>query len=393
MIDRSLLHPLLISLSRFPVVGLLGARQVGKTTLARLIAERTAEPVYLDLERPSDLGKLQEPELYLESHTGHLVILDEIQRKPDLFPLLRSLVDSSGHNGQFLVLGSASPELIRQASETLAGRIIYHELTPIRVEELGGTLIPPGQHWLRGGFPRSLLAEDDQASMEWRDAFIQTYLERDIPAYGSRLSPEVLRQLWRMVAHGHGQIWNATRLAASLGITSPTVKRYLDLLESTFLVRSLSPFHSNLGKRLVKAPKVYLRDSGLLHGLLGIGTWDDLHGHPILGASWEGWVIEQVLSELSSGWGGCFYRTSAGAELDLLLEGHSGRSRLAVEIKYSTNPVLSRGFWSALKDLGLDKGYVVCPTKEAYPLAKGVTAMPVHDLLRMLAPDGGNPRI
>lgn len=384
MIARSLLHPLMSSLSRFPVVGLLGARQVGKTTLARLITEKTAELVYLDLERPSDLAKLHEPELYLESHAGHLVVLDEIQRRPDLFPLLRSLVDSNRQNGQFLVLGSASPELIRQASETLAGRVIYHELTPIRVEELDGTGIQPGQHWLRGGFPKSLLAEDDQASLEWRDAFIQTYLERDIPTYGSRLSPEVLRQLWRMVAHCHGQIWNATRLAASLGITSPTVKRYLDLLESTFLVRSLPPFHSNLAKRLVKAPKVYLRDSGLLHGLLGIGTWDDLHGHPILGASWEGWVIEQVLGGVPSGWKGYFYRTSAGAEIDLLIEEPGGRSRWAVEIKYSTTPVLSRGFWSALKDLGLDKGYVVCPTREPYPLSQSVTAMPVHELLKML---------
>ncbi len=384
MIKRKLLGELLSSLSRFPIAGLLGARQVGKTTLAKFIAEQSPGSVYLDLERPSDIAKLSEPELYLESHAGHLVILDEIQRQPGLFPLLRSLVDSHEQNGQFLVLGSASPDLIRKSSETLAGRVIYHELTPFLLEEVEDTGITLDRQWLRGGFPRSLLVDDDSISLEWRDAFVRTYLERDIPAYGSRLSLEVLRQMWRMVAHSHGQIWNAARLAASLGISSPTVKRYLDLLESTFLIRSLLPFHTNLGKRLVKAPKVYIRDSGLLHCLLGIGTWDGLHGHPILGTSWEGWVIEQIMSRLPSMWRGWFYRTSAGAELDLLLEPPGHHPPIAVEIKYSANPVLTRGFWSALKDLRLDKGYVICPTRESYPLARGVEALPVDLMLKRL---------
>ena len=336
--------------------------------------------IYLDLERPSDLARLDEPELYLEMHRDKLVVLDEIHRKPELFPLLRSLVDDSRRNGRFLVLGSASPDLLRQSSESLAGRIVFHELGPLGLSDVRGTMARVQSLWQRGGFPLSYLANGDSRSLEWRDAFIATHLERDMPSFGVRVPATSLRRFWQMLAHFHGQIWNGSRIAASLGLSVPTVRHYLDLFEDTFMVRQLRPYASNSGKRLVKSPKIYFRDSGILHALLRIESMETLLGHPVAGASWEGWVIEQVLALAPPSWRPSFYRTSAGAEIDLVLERRASQPLLAVEVKYSTHPTLSRGFFQALADLDGAEAVVVCPCRERYPLASNVTALPVGEL-------------
>jgi hypothetical protein len=384
MIRRSLEPVLLASLRRFPIVGLVGARQVGKTTLARAVAHKMGTAVYLDLERPSDRARLADPELYLEPLADHLVVIDEIQRSPALFPVLRSLVDAKRRNGRFLVLGSASPDLSRQASESLAGRIVYHELAPLSIDEASAKTRPAQMAlWNRGGFPASVLAASDARSLEWRDAFIETHLQRDLPALGVRIPAAALRRFWEMLAHFHGQLWNASKIAASLGVSAPTAKSYLDTLEDTFMVRVLPPFAANLKKRLVKSPKVYLRDSGLLHALLRVGAADRLLGHPVAGASWEGWVIEQALAGIQRHEGAYFYRTAAGAEIDLVLELARGR-RLAFEIKLGSAPSPSRGFWSGLDDLKPDAAFVVYPGTERYPLGPGVEALPVSMLARVL---------
>jgi predicted AAA+ superfamily ATPase len=376
MIPRSLQSRVERSLGRHPIVALLGPRQVGKTTLAKAILRDAARPAaYLDLELPSDANKLQDPELYLGRLPESLVILDEIQRLPGLFPVLRALVDQHRVPGRFLLLGSASPDLLRESSESLAGRIVYHELGPLGIDEVK----PIERLWLRGGYPESFLANDEEASSEWRRAFVATYLERDIPQLGIQVPAARLRRFWTMLAHGHGQLWNASRLAASLGLSAPTVRHYLDILEGTFIARVLQPYHANVGKRLTKSPKVYLRDSGILHTLLGLGTMDDLLGHPAVGSSWEGFVLEQILGTAMKGRSPFFYRTAAGAEVDLVLL--SGRERpVAVEVKYSAAPSPGKGFWNAYRDLGCERGFVVYPGEEAYPLAEGVEALPVGQI-------------
>lgn len=358
--------------------------QVGKTTLAHAVARRVGRAAYLDLERPSDAARLTDPELYLEPLADRLVIIDKIQRHPELFPALRSLVDAKRRNGRFLALGSASPDLARQASESLAGRIVYHELAPFTLHEFGTrgrdsrmTL------WNRGGFPGSLLAGSDSQSFEWREAFIETHLQRDLPALGVRIPAAALRRFWEMLAHFHGQLWNASKIAASLGVTAPTAKHYLDTLQDTFMVRQLPPFAANIRKQLVKSPKIYLRDSGLLHALLRIGAVDELLGHPIAGASWEGWVIEQALAAIGGRAGAYFFRTAAGAEIDPVLERSRGR-RLAFEIKLASAPTPSRGFRSGISDLKPGAAYVVYPGKERYALGRGVEALPVSMLADVL---------
>ncbi len=384
MIKRHLEPVLLASLRRFPIVGLVGSRQVGKTTLARAVARRFGESVYLDLERPSDAARLADPELYLESREKRLVVIDEIQRNPALFPVLRSLVDARRKNGRFLILGSASPDLSRQAAESLAGRVLYHELAPFTLEEIGGGQRPTFMTlWNRGGFPGSYLAPNDARSLEWREAFIDTHLQRDLPALGVRVPAASLRRFWEMLAHYHGQIWNASKIAASLGVTAPTAKHYVDTLQDTFMVRALAPFAINLKKRLVKSPKIYLRDSGLLHALLRIGDTERLLGHPCAGPSWEGWVIEQALAAARDRSGASYYRTAAGAEIDLLIERPDGR-RFAFEIKLGSAPAPTRGFWSALGDLKPNAAFVVYPGKERYPLGHGVEALPVTMLGEVL---------
>jgi predicted AAA+ superfamily ATPase len=391
MIRRSLENDILLSLAQFPAVGIIGSRQVGKTTLALMVAQsRQDKAVYLDLERPSDLAKLGDAELYLRSVADSLVIIDEIQRRPDLFPVMRSLIDEQRRPGRFLILGSASPALLRQSSESLAGRIVYHELRPFSLREVGASPEDINRLWNRGGYPESFLAPSDAASWKWREAFIQTFLERDIPNLGLRIPAITLRRFWLMLAHCQGQLWNASKIAGSLGVDAKTARRYLDVLDDTFMVRQLQPLHTNLKKRLVKSPKVCLRDTGLLHALFGIQTYEQLLGHPVAGASWEGWCIEQVLSIVRPNTAASFYRTSAGAEIDLVLQPPAGEPPLAIEAKFSLDPRPTKGFWSALGDLRPARSFIVYPGTEFYPLGENVWALPAGQMARFAEADPMN---
>jgi len=374
-------------LARHPAVGLLGPRQAGKTTLALEIA-RQRPSLYLDLESPSDRAKLAEPELYFSQHSGKLMILDEIQRIPELFQVLRGVIDrvrrTGRRNGQFLVIGSASGELLRQSSESLAGRIAYRELTPLLADELGksGERALDGL-WVRGGFPESWLAANDADSMEWRQAFISTYLERDVPQLGPRIPAETLRRFWTMLAHEQGGLFNAAKLAGALGLSGQTVARYLDLMTDLLLVRRLPPWAENVGKRLVRSPKVYVRDSGVVHALLGLPTLDAVLGHPVAGQSWEGMVIENLIAASPVGTGAWFYRTAAGAEVDLVLD-FAGGTRWVVEIKRGLTPKLSHGFHYAAADLKPSAAWVVYSGRERYPLGAGTEAIPLLELMSLL---------
>ncbi len=373
-----------------PVTALLGPRQVGKTTLARRIGDRIAKTsLYLDLERPSDRARLSDPELFLASQAGRLLILDELQRMPELFPVLRGVVDERIRKGertcQFLVLGSASRDLLQQSSESLAGRIAYLELTPFTIDEIAAGKKRPDldRLWVRGGFPGSFLAHDEEQSYSWREQFVQTYLTRDLPQLGLRLPAEQVSRLWRMLAHGQGDQLNAARLASSLGVTGNTVRHYLDVLTELFMVRQLQPWSGNSRKRLVKAPKVYVRDSGLMHALASIPDLHALTGHPLCGASWEGFLIENTLASTPSTWRASYYRTSAQAEIDLVLEGPRGRV-IAVEIKRTLSPALTKGFYNGFEDIGAKKGFVVIPSGDRYPLAQGVEAISAREFLAEL---------
>jgi predicted AAA+ superfamily ATPase len=391
-IRRSLYSQLLEGLQTFPVVALVGPRQVGKTSLARLLMAELIQSgktvVMLDLERPSDLAKLNDAELFLDPLADQLVILDEVQLRPDLFPVLRALVDTQRRPGRFLILGSAAPALIQHSSESLAGRIEFLELAPLSLQEVAGQANDANfaqALWSRGGFPDSYLARSDGASMRWREAFVRSYLERDIAQLGIRVSAATLRRFWLMLAHNHGQIWNASTLAGSMGVTAPSVRHYLDILESTFMVRVLPPYSANLGKRLVKSPKVYFRDSGLLHALLNLPDYQTLLGHPVLGASWEGWVIEQIWSQAPLGSRPYFYRTASGNEIDLLLELPGGQLR-AIEIKHSKAPKLGKGFSEALDALQLDSGFVIAPVDAPYPLSSRARVLPLGQLADIFKP-------
>ncbi len=370
---RRRLHSQVIEcLADFPAVAILGPRQAGKSTLAKQIVAEVGEAIYLDLEKPSDLRKLSEPEIFFRSHKDKLVCLDEIQRAQELFAVLRSIIDEHERNGQFLILGSASRDLIRQSSESLAGRLAHLELMPLdfaEIRSLGDEEEMLRRSWLRGGFPRSFLARDDVRSFVWRENFIRTFLERDIPQLGFQIPAESIRRLWQMCAHSHGQLLNASRLGEALGVSHTTVRAYIDLLRQTFMVRVLLPLETNLKKRLIKSPKLYIRDSGILHALLEIESFDQLLGHPVYGASWEGFALETILALLPN-WQAGFYRTAAGAELDLVLK--RGERRFAVEFKASAAPQLSRGFWTAIEDLALEKTWVIAPILDTYPIAEHV---------------------
>jgi predicted AAA+ superfamily ATPase len=363
-------------LAQSPAVVLIGPRQVGKTTLARAIAERHAGALFLDLERESDRAAVAQPELFFPAHRDRLLVLDEVQHVPQLFAALRPEIDADRRPGRFLLLGSASGELLRQTGESLAGRISTVELTPLLASEVEPGLVELQSLWLRGGFPLSHLAPDDEAAFQWRLDFIRTFLQRDLPDMGVRVPAETLRRFWTMLSHLQGQLFNASQLGVALGGAShSTAARYLDVLVDTLMVRRLQPHLANVGKRLVKSPKVYLRDSGMLHALLGLASVRDLQGHPIAGASWEGFVVEQVAAHLPSDAQLGFYRTAAGAEIDLVIE-HRSR-KIGVEIKFSAAPKPTKGFWQAVEDLQLDRAVVMAPVERSYPLAEGVEVVPV----------------
>lgn len=367
----------------FPAVAVLGPRQCGKSTLARQVIKRHPAAIYLDLESPRDLAKLQEPELFFELHQGKLVCLDEVQLLPGIFTILRSIIDSSRNNSQFLLLGSASRDLIKQSSESLAGRIAYLELTPFLYSEIDRAVEECDLHklWLRGGFPDSLLARAEKTSLRWRENFIRTFLERDIPQLGFRVPASKIRRVWQMCAHNQGQLLNSSQLGSSLGVSHTTFRSYIDLLAETYMIRVLPPYAANLKKRLVKSPKIYLRDTGILHALLAIDTFDDLLGHPVLGSSWESCAMENIIASMP-GWQPFFYRTATGTEIDLLLV--RGSQKIAFEFKASTAPKLTKGFWAALADLQVNQTYVVAPVDEGYPVKHNVMVCPLATCLKRI---------
>lgn len=384
LLDRRIAPRLTRLLDRSPAVALLGPRQAGKTTLALAVGE-TRPSIYLDLEDPDDRAKLADPARYFADHERELVILDEIQRVPELFQRLRGVIDRGRRRGKqggrFLLLGSAAMDLLRQTGESLAGRIAYLELGPFDALE-----ITPGdleKLWVRGGFPPSFLAGDDDLSFEWRRDFIRTYLERDVPQFGSRIAAETLRRFWTMLAHNQAQLLNAANIARGLGVSGMTVASYLDLLVDLLLVRRLPAWHSNAGKRLVKAPKVYIRDSGIAHALLGIRTKDDLLGHPVVGQTWESFVMETLIAAAPDGTEASFYRTAKGAEVDLVLSPPGGKV-WAIEIKRSSAPKLERGFHFACTDLQPQRRFVVYPGNDRFALGDDTEAIGVAALARLL---------
>jgi len=386
MIARRALKLVQDALERQATVALIGPRQVGKTTLARTIGEARGA-LYLDLEAPEDRAKLSEPALFLRNFEDRLVILDEIHRVPELFMTLRGLIDdgrrSGRRRGRFLVLGSAAIDLLRQSGETLAGRIAYIDLGPLDVLEAGKKAADRAALWLRGGFPDSFLARSDAESLAIRKDFIRTYLERDVPQFGPRLPAETLGRLWTMLAHNQGTMLNASRLAAGLAVSSPTVTRYIDLLVDLLLVRRLQPFHTNAGKRLVKSPKVYVRDSGLLHALLGIEDHNELAGHPVVGASWEGYVIENLLEVAPTRTAVSFYRSTGGAEIDLVLD-IPKRGRWAIEIKRGLTARPQKGFHQACEDIKPDRRFLVYSGEQRYPATPDTDVIGIKEMAETL---------
>ena len=369
MFDRIYAPIIRQQLSWSPAVAILGARQVGKTTLARIIASQYPQSLYLDLESAQAQARLTQASEFLQANRHRLVVLDEIQNVPALFSQMRGEIDADRRHGRFLILGSASFELLKQ-SQSLAGRLALVDMAPLLLIEVYSQFSDVQALWLRGGFPGSYLARSSNASWAWRDAFVRHFLSSDLPALGINVPPELMRRFWRMVAHLQGQLFNASSIAASLGVSAPTVARYLDHLTATLMVRRLEPYYANLGKRLVKSPKMYVRDSGLLHYLLGIKEVNDLLGHPSTGASWEGFCIEQICAQLPQGASVSFYRTVAGAELDVIVE--AAGKKIGYEIKFSSAPSVTKGFWQACEDVGVDKAYVVAPVQEGWAMASNV---------------------
>ena len=388
MIRRRAFQAVSEALGRQAAVALLGPRQVGKTTLAHEIAEKR-DALYLDLESREDREKVREPVLFLRAYEDRLVILDEIHRAPEIFSALRGLIDQGRRKGKrygrFLILGSASIELLQQSSETLAGRIAHVELGPFNSLEIKADAAALDALWVRGGFPDSFLARSDAESRALRDDFIRTYLERDVPQFGPRVPSETLSRLWTMLAHGQGTVLNASRLATSLAVSAPTVTRYIDLLVDLLLVRRLPPLHANVGKRLVKSPKVYVRDSGLVHALLGLQDLNDIAGHPVAGSSWEGFVIENLLAAAPARTAASFYRTSAGAEIDLVLDLPGKAGRWAIEIKRGLGARPEKGFYIAREDIRPRRSFVVYPGTETYPVSEDIGVVGVRKLAEMLA--------
>ena len=387
MIRRRLESQIIEALERSPSVALLGPRQVGKTTIALNISETTPS-VYLDLENRRDLQKVQDIDAFHGENSDKLIVLDEVQRLPEIFAPLRGIIDQErrkGHRaGQFLFLGSASIDLLQQSSESLAGRIAYMELHPIDATEYAdNSLDKLNSLWVRGGFPESLLSATDQNSLDWRYDFIKTYLERDIPQLGPRIPAETLERFWTMLAHNQGSVLNASHLARNLDVSGTTIGRYLDLMTDLLLVRRLKPWTANVGKRLIKAPKIYVRDSGITHALLNIPDYNSLLGHPVVGGSWEGFVIENLMSVAPSRMQPYYYGTPRGAEIDLVLEFASG-AKWAIEIKRSSAPSVSKGFYSGCEDIKPDKRFVVYSGLDSFPMGADITAISLPDLMQTL---------
>jgi predicted AAA+ superfamily ATPase len=381
MIKRLLQADIEQALKKMPAVAILGPRQVGKTTLAKTIAKKgNKNALYLDLEKSSDRNRLTDAHAYLEQHKDKCVILDEVQLMPELFSVLRPVIDEHRRNGRFILLGSASPALVKGVAESLAGRIRYMELSPIGVKELSKS-IPIQKHWLRGGFPQALTSKTDRDSYDWAGDLVTSYVERDLNVlFGVSLSPVIIRNFWRMLAHSNGNVWNAEVFARSLGVTAPTVLRYLDFLEAGFMVRRLQPWYINAKKRLVKSAKIYIRDSGILHYMLGVHTLNELQGHPGVGASWEGYVVEQVYQYKNPSLDLFFYRTQAGAECDLVLV--NGIIPVAcIEIKITTSPVMSKGFYTSIDDLKPKKKFIIIPSGEDYFLGDGVLVTSLYTFI------------
>ena len=389
MLERQISGQIQNGLRRQAAVALIGPRQVGKTTLARTLGE-AQNGLYLDLESPRDRAKLADPELFLGQYTDRLVILDEIHRVPEIFQPLRGIIDEGRRNqkgtGRFLLLGSASMDLLKQSGESLAGRIEYVEMNPLNGLEVANEKEALMHLWVRGGFPDSFLAKSDEDSFAHRNHFIRTYLERDVPQFGPRIPAETLERLWTMLAHSQGGLLNAAKLGASLSLTGRTISNYIDLLSDLLMVRRLQPWHANTKKRLVKSPRVYVRDSGLVHALLGLADFAQVAGHPVLGSSWEGFVIENLLALAPDRSLAGFYRTSAGAEIDLVLQLPGKAKPWAIEIKYGLNPKPSRGFHQAIEDLSAEKAFVVYSGDERYPLSERTEAISLRELSALLRP-------
>lgn len=380
MIDRFMYGELLEIVGEFPVLGIVGPRQVGKTTLARLLSKKiNKESVFLDLENPRDVSKLTDPLLFFENNQDKCIIIDEVQIKKELFPIIRAVIDQKREPGRFILLGSASPELIRDASESLAGRIYYKELTPFHFQEIKD-VISYQKHWLNGGYPEALLTESKTKSVRWRRSFIQTYIERDLPLLGLQSKISDMQRLVRMISHIHGNQLSYQTLSKSMGLTGPTIKKQIDFLEHAYIVRLLEPFYHNIGKRLVKSPKIYLRDTGLLHSLLEVERFEDLFGNPIIGNSWEGYVIEQIYAVLPETYTLNYYRTQQGAELDLVICKNL-KPVIGIEIKFNSSPKFSVGNEISLKDLGLDKCFIVVPEVERYYLKDSIEVISISELI------------
>jgi len=364
-------------LKTFPAVGIIGSRQVGKTTLVKEILKEISGE-YLDLESDLDQIKLTDPGLYLRSREDRCVVLDEMHNNPELFPLLRSLIDENKQSGRFLLLGSASPDLLRKSAESLAGRIAYLELPPFRLNEVGKD--NQEKLWIRGGLPLSYLSGSDNISLEWRRQFIRNYVDRDLPILGLTTDRRILRNFFRILAATTGQVWNASQMAKSLGVTAPTIRKYLDYADHTFLIRILEPFHRNVKKRLIKSPKVYFKDSGILHAFLNIPDMDALEGNPILGFSWEGFVVQQIAVRLKEDFEFYFYRTQDHAEIDLLLV-KSGKPVTGIEIKYSNAPKLTKGLLNSIGDLKTAKNYIITPSSDHFPVHEKVDVISLNKFL------------
>ncbi len=369
-------------LRHFPAVGIIGPRQCGKSTLARQIVKRTKGSVYIDLENPDDRVRLTDASLFFSQYKGKLVCLDEVQFMPEIFQVLRGIIDQHKKNGQFLLLGSASPPLLRQSSETLAGRIVYVDLAPFSLTEMMKTKkSDTNRLWMRGGFPRSYLARNEAVSMVWRKNFIRTFLERDLSNFGIGIAAENMRRFWMMCAHLHGRSLNLSDLGHSLGVSHTTIKNYVDVMVGTFMLRKLEPYFSNIDKRLKKTPKIYLADTGLLHALLNINNLNELLAHPVAGFSWEGFVLTQLMEALSD-WEFFYSATADQAEIDFILK--KGKRLIAVESKLSKAPVVTKGFYSLLKDLKIKEAYVASPVSDRFKISENTTVININDLIKQL---------